>query len=245
MSASVVARAYTGLGQPWNMKRERAHFRERLAKCRRSGATTTLRGVREQFPRPRLETRRVRVERQGPVHGLGRRRHDRRGPEAGRQRGHRLAASGVRSTSFDDLRPSALKRCCARTVDTLSVVLEALSGALLSYRRGRAAPCRARRCRAGTRRGNQSAATRHRRDAVSVTVPGRWRWPSTASVRQVVDFRAQVLTHCRAWQLNERHCSPQPRRAHGREQARRARSIRRGPGQGLEAELGLLAAAHE
>ena len=39
--------------------------------------------------------------------------------------GHRLAASGVRR--FDDLHSSALKR----TVDTLSVVLEALSGASL------------------------------------------------------------------------------------------------------------------
>ena len=72
--------------------------------------------------------------------------------------GHRLAASGVRR--FDDLHSSALKR----TVDTLSVVLEALSGASLPK---------------GPR--------------------------GTVSRSEMPRGTRDQSTHCRAWQLNERH----------------------------------------
>ena len=104
---------YTGLGQPWNMKREAA-FRERLAKCRRNGAVLVLLrhgesewNAKDQF----TGWADVGMTDEGRKQAVN--------------AGHRLAASGVRR--FDDLHSSALKR----TVDTLSVVLEALSGASL------------------------------------------------------------------------------------------------------------------
>ena len=104
---------YTGLGQPWNMKREAA-FRARLEKCRRNGAVLVLLrhgesewNAKDQF----TGWADVGMTDEGRKQAVN--------------AGHRLAASGVRR--FDDLHSSALKR----TVDTLSVVLEALSGASL------------------------------------------------------------------------------------------------------------------
>ena len=104
---------YTGLGQPWNAKNEEA-FRARLAKCRRSGAVLVLLrhgesewNAKDQF----TGWADVGMTDEGRKQAVN--------------AGHRLAASGVRR--FDDLHSSALKR----TVDTLSVVLEALSGASL------------------------------------------------------------------------------------------------------------------
>ena len=104
---------YTGLGQPGHSKREAA-VRARLDKCRRSGAVLVLLrhgesewNAKDQF----TGWADVGMTDEGRKQAVN--------------AGHRLAASGVRR--FDDLHSSALKR----TVDTLSVVLEALSGASL------------------------------------------------------------------------------------------------------------------
>ena len=95
------------------MKREEA-FRARLEKCRRNGAVLVLLrhgqsewNAKDQF----TGWADVGMTDEGRKQAVN--------------AGHRLAASGVRR--FDDLHSSALKR----TVDTLSVVLEALSGASL------------------------------------------------------------------------------------------------------------------
>ena len=137
---------YTGLGQAWNMKREEA-FRARLEKCRRSGAVLVLLrhgesewNAKDQF----TGWADVGMTDEGRKQAVN--------------AGHRLAASGVRR--FDDLHSSALKR----TVDTLSVVLEALSGASLPK---------------GPR--------------------------GTVSRSEMPRGTRDQSTHCRAWQLNERH----------------------------------------
>ena len=118
------------------MKREAA-FRERLAKCRRSGAVLVLLrhgesewNAKDQF----TGWADVGMTDEGRKQAVN--------------AGHRLAASGVRR--FDDLHSSALKR----TVDTLSVVLEALSGASLP--KGPRGTVSARRC-LGTRTLDPSA----------------------------------------------------------------------------------------
>ena len=210
---------YTGLGQPWNMKREEA-FRARLAKCRRSGAVLVLLrhgesewNAKDQF----TGWADVGMTDEGRKQAVN--------------AGHRLAASGVRR--FDDLHSSALKR----TVDTLSVVLEALSGASLP-----------KGPRGTVSRSEMPRGTRDQSILQSICRI----MTCTPSTRRLLDGVARVSLVPASTRRLQVDALPRVaaqraplRRAHGRQQARRARRIRRGPGQGLAAELGLLAAAHE
>ena len=172
---------YTGLGQPWNMKREAA-FRERLEKCRRNGAVLVLLrhgesewNAKDQF----TGWADVGMTDEGRKQAVN--------------AGHRLAASGVRR--FDDLHSSALKR----TVDTLSVVLEALSGASLP-KGPRGTVSRSEMPR-GTR-DQSTSVPNHDLHAIDAWYPTHW------SLRAQVDALPRVAAQ-----------RAPLRRAHGRQQA--------------------------
>ena len=137
---------YTGLGQPWHAKREEI-FRKRLQRCRRAGAVLVL--LRHGESEWNAQDRFTGWADVGMTNA---------GRKQATNAGHRLAASDIRT--FDDLHSSALQR----TVDTLAVVLEALSGASLPK---------------GPR--------------------------GTVSRSEMPSGTRDQSTHCRAWQLNERH----------------------------------------